>query len=207
MPLNDKYPRAVTFVIRPVQRNSRPRRLEPVGTGFVVRVPTRDGSLFDYVVTASHVVDGATESYVRIATVDGKYRDEPVDEWVHHDNADVAAAKLHRRDDMDVLWVPAAGLSWPGSRRLSPDLGDRVYFLGLLALPAARDMAERNVSMVRSGTVGALYQNDIPHKWPDGTTRRFEAHLVDCRSFGGFSGSPCFFQRDDQLTGVSIVEV
>jgi hypothetical protein len=101
-----------------------------------------------------------------------------------------------------VLYVPASSLSWPLSSRLIPDLGDRVYFLGLLALPAARGMAERNVPMVRSGTIGAMYQDEIPLEWPDGTIRKIQAHLIDCRSYGGFSGSPCFFQRDDQPTGM-----
>jgi hypothetical protein len=84
----------------------------------------------------------------------------------------------------------------------APALGDRVYFLGLLALPGARGMTEKNVPMVRSGTIGAMYQDDLPVEWPDKSIRKFQAHLIDCRSYGGFSGSPCFFQRDRGFTGV-----
>ncbi len=203
MPLNDQYPLAVTFIIGPVKQKDDSYALEPIGTGFIVRLETRDRSLFEYVVTALHVVEGARESYVRIRMHDGGFEDLPVDKWVPHERgADVAVTSLARTDAMNVLWVPAPGLSWPLSPRLRPDLGDRVYFLGLLALPGARGLFERNVPMVRSGTIGAMYQDDIPLAWPDKTTRKTQAHLIDCRSYGGFSGSPCFFQRDDQWTGV-----
>ena len=29
---------------------------------------------------------------------------------------------------------------------------------------------------------------------PDGTVLTMHGHLIDCRSFGGFSGSPCFVE-------------
>jgi hypothetical protein len=142
---------------------------------------------------------------VRIRTRDGGSRDLLVPEWVHHPSADVAAAPFiaDGYDDLHLKHVPAVAIGQqfviPDWR---PDLGDRVYFLGLLSLPAARGLTERNVPMVRSGTIGAMYQADMPHRWPDKTIRRFEAHLIDCRSYKGFSGSPCFYQRDNKFTGV-----
>jgi hypothetical protein len=45
---------------------------------------------------------------------------------------------------------------------------------------------------VRSGSIGALYQDGIPIRLPDDTVIHASGHLIDCRSFGGFSGSPCF---------------
>jgi hypothetical protein len=59
VPLTDKYPLAVTFIIGPVSREDGTTSLEPIGTGFVVNVPTRyEGLFFEYVVTASHIVEG-----------------------------------------------------------------------------------------------------------------------------------------------------
>jgi hypothetical protein len=53
-------------------------------------------------------------------------------------------------------------------------------------------MGERNIPMVRTGAIGALYQADIPMRLTDGTLLKVHGHLIDCQSFGGFSGSPCF---------------
>jgi hypothetical protein len=61
--------------------------------------------------------------------------------------------------------------------------GSLIYYVGIL-LPVDRVMA-------RSGTIGALDQEGLPlkriHQDYD-----YTAHLVDCRSYTGFSGSPCF---------------
>lgn len=53
-------------------------------------------------------------------------------------------------------------------------------------------MGEQNIPMVRTGSVGALYQDNIPMRLPDETLLKVHGHLIDCQSFGGFSGSPCF---------------
>jgi hypothetical protein len=66
-------------------------------------------------------------------------------------------------------------------------VGTQVFYIGLLS-PLDRPMA-------RSGTIGALDQEGIDHK--DGFT--YTAHLVDCRSYGGFSGSPVFAAVDYAL--------
>jgi hypothetical protein len=205
VPLNDEYPLAVTFITSPASQGDGSSALEPIGTGFVVNLRSRiEGLTFEYVVTAAHVVEGRNETYARIRTRDGGSKDLRVHDWLHHPKADVAVAPFRPggHTDLHLLHVPGAGLSWYTSPRWVPVLGDRVYFIGLLALPAARSMVERNVPMVRSGTIGAMYQADVPVEWPDKSIRKFEAHLIDCRSYGGFSGSPCFFQRDDQVTAV-----
>jgi hypothetical protein len=184
VPLTDKYPLAVTFIIGPVRHEDGTTSLEPIGTGFVVNVPTRDeGVYFEYVVTASHVVQGDDERYVRIRKRQGGHKDVRVHEWVHHPHADVAAAPFKGDGEMHLLNVPSASMRWPGlpvGMEWQPELGDRVYFLGLLALTGAREMAENNVPMVRSGTIGAMYQDDVPVEWPDKSIRKFQAHLIDC---------------------------
>jgi hypothetical protein len=206
VPLNDKYPLAITFITAWRTQPDGTSALQPIGTGFILHVPTRfDGVYFEYVVTASHVVEGEPETFARIRTRDGGTKDLPAHDWVHHPHADVAIAPFIAagETDLHLLHIPSASLSWRGVPGLAPELGDRIYFLGLLSLgDATRSLIARNVPMVRSGTIGAMYQDDIPLEWPDGSVRYMQAHLIDCRSYGGFSGAPCFFQRDDQPTGV-----
>lgn len=66
---------------------------------------------------------------------------------------------------------------------MSPHLGSTFHYVGLLA-PLDRPM-------VRSGTIGAVDQIGVPHDY-DGCS--YACHLADRRSYGGFSGSPCFLE-------------
>jgi hypothetical protein len=66
-------------------------------------------------------------------------------------------------------------------------------------------MADQVIPMVRSGTLGAVNQSGIRVDL-GGAGEEYiyvpeTAHLVDCRSYQGFSGSPCFLQFEH--TGVS----
>lgn len=201
MPLNDTYPLAVTFIIGPITQKDGSTKLAPIGTGFVLNMPSRlDNLRFEYIVTASHVVYEAAETYARFRTKDGGLKDVQIHEWVHHARgADVAMTPFRADTDLHLLNIPVSALTADGPWR--PNLGERVYFLGLLAM--FEDMAERNVPMVRSGTIGALDQKDVPVDF-SGAPRRIDAHLIDCRSYGGFGGSPCFFQRDHPVVSTSL---
>jgi hypothetical protein len=74
-----------------------------------------------------------------------------------------------------------------------PYMGDPVYFIGLLAF--VPEMHRTNIPMVRSGTLGAMNQRGIPMRLSSGFQFQVEGHLIDCRSWGGFSGSPCLIQN------------
>jgi hypothetical protein len=74
--------------------------------------------------------------------------------------------------------------------QIPPGPGDDVVFAGLLGL--VETMGERRIPMFRTGTIGAMYQDGIPMRLGDATVITVRGHLIDCRSFGGFSGSPCF---------------
>ena len=76
---------------------------------------------------------------------------------------------------------------------MHPFLGDNVYFVGLL--PNIEAMVEKNIPMVRSGTLGRLWQERCPVLTREKVLIYITAHLIDCRSFGGFSGSPCYLQQ------------
>jgi len=72
-------------------------------------------------------------------------------------------------------------------------VGDQIYFIGLLTnVPS---MLDQSIPMVRSGRIGALYQDDIPMR--DGLVVKDEpiAHLIDTYSRAGFSGAPCFVEQ------------
>jgi hypothetical protein len=186
MPLIDEV-RSVVFVIAPVKGV-----MKAVGTAFVVRETTGDGLFFDYLVTANHVVEGR-KTVTRFNTKDGGTYDEDVPGWLDLPGADVAVAPVERdlAEREGLSFVPIKTESLYQREDTWPRLGERVYFAGLFSLWS--DMGTRNAPMVRSGTLGAMYQDRVP-VGPRENRRFIQAHLIDCRSHGGFSGSPCFAQ-------------
>lgn len=173
-----------------------------VGTGFFVVVSSE--SLPDvkyvYVVTAHHVVQGQTDVVIQASDPfaqpkGARYPPLRVDGWRQPlDGVDlaIAPAPMGQRQtwayvELGVDLIPADRLkSQMNGRRLMP-LGAPVYYIGLFA--------PLNRVMVRSGTIAALDQEGVPRgpELPDGShAYDYPFHLVDCRSYGGFSGSPCY---------------
>lgn len=171
-----------------------------IGSGFFITVKSeRDEHRWGYLVTADHVLKGHTETWVQApapGTAGKLYEPIPVSEWRRGiGGADLAIAPVSwLGDDERRFWAwevektlpievatsgPAAGLT-PVKTLVSPLLGSTVFYIGLLA-PLDRSMA-------RSGTIGAIDQTGVPHSHG----HQYPCHLVDCRSYGGFSGSPCF---------------
>lgn len=192
MPLDHLYPETVVFIIGRRKAPDGETRSVPIGTGFVVSKPNEadPSERFVYAITARHCVEYEAESWVRFRSGSGRVTDVSIPKWTLHPTADVALARL---TDVSTLAITHLQLHDAiDTTDIHP--GDRVYFMGLLAyIPA---MAEANIPMVRSGTIGAMYQDNVPIRGPDKVKRYVQAHLIDCRSFGGFSGSPCFVQYD-----------
>lgn len=160
------------------------------GTGFIITVASEHPELphqrWGYVATAHHVIDGMDSAFVRAAKAFGGgelYDPRRVEGWVQPTaGLDLAVAPFtglpgHNYHAMHYEHLaPTTGpLSIPG-----PTLGSPIYYIGLFA-PARRMMA-------RLGSVGNLNVEELAHGGP----YDYVAHLVDCRSYGGFSGSPCF---------------
>lgn len=190
MPLNDTFPQAVTFVVGwRTDEDTGAQIKSAIGTAFFVSMLSTTGDHgWIYVVTAAHVVEFEKETWLRVRTKDGGLVLFPVPQWTHHPTADVAVAHLNIPNEVDAKWVPTDNFL-----DLSPSipaLGDQVYFVGLLAI--AESMVQENIPMVRSGTLGRMYQERVPLKHGDGRVSFHQAHLIDCRSYAGFSGSPCF---------------
>lgn len=199
LPLSDIAPRSTAFVLAQRTVGGVQRRI-PIGTAFFVAVPVSDRSRVSYLVTAAHVVRTEPQAWVRLSLADGGVEDFPVHEWVFHPTEDVAATPFDKPGDANLQWTefhPSnfADVWWTKKRH--PGLGDRVYYMGLLSDVEA--MGDRNIPMVRSGTIGALFQERIPLRLSPIDLRYVTAHLIDCYSFAGFSGSPCLVQYEESL--------
>jgi hypothetical protein len=191
VPLNDDYPKAIAFVVGDRMVDGVLRSAVR-GTAFIVSVAaeTIPGARFPYVVTSAHVVRPLIQSAVRLNLKVGGVRDLPVPEWVFHPTEDVAIAPMQVSSEYDVRSIPDSAFADTWATPLP--LGGVVYFLGLLQ--NMTEMHSRNIPMVRSGSLGARYQANVPVEIAPATTITMTAHLIDCRSYGGFSGSPCFVQ-------------
>jgi Trypsin-like peptidase domain len=150
------------------------------GTGFLLRVAGESGPHL-YVATAHHVIKNKLEIAVEAPepfTNGGMYESTPVSDWRQPiPGVDLAVAPFPEDQPREATWLEMV-LPLPG--RPQPDLGQHIFYIGIFE-PLDRPMA-------RSGTIGALFQEGIPHS---NGNYRFDAHLVDCRSYKGFSGSPC----------------
>lgn len=193
MPLPESYPRGVFFVGR---RSGGEERI--AGTGFLVTIRENPLVVHSYVVTAAHVIEGAEATFARLRTTTGTTNLE-VEDWITHPEHDVAVAPIVLPEDHDAVATDLTQfIDEPGAvgtyRWGEIELGDVVYFIGLLGKVEA--MTERNIPVVRAGVLAQLSQTDLPVKRsPVDATRYITAHLIDCRSFGGFSGAPCYLQK------------
>jgi hypothetical protein len=157
----------------------------PVGTGFCVYVRSEaDPKLrYGYVLTAHHVIKDQENIELEIPNPfeDGTfYPRMKMTDWRQPiPELDLALASIRPYPNYNIQ-------SLEYGHHIIPDLnlllGAKFYYIGLLA-PLDRPI-------VRSGTLGALDQTGIPH---DGDYD-YVTHLADCRSYGGFSGSPCFVE-------------
>ena len=183
----------------------------PIGTFFVIQ-EERDGwdgeedrGTIRWMVTARHVVEdghkngGQITARMRPAGSDSQQPIEfDADDWIFDpdDSLDLAIRPMDYEPvkTFKALPVVYAQPSLPPTGFLGEELGHPTYFAGLLDWPGPIATEARPV--LRSGTVAALRQSGITWHTESGN-RRWTApqvHLIDVRSFGGFSGSPCWIQ-------------
>jgi hypothetical protein len=190
MPLSPQMLYSVVRIIgdKRDRKTGRIKR-EPLGTGFHIHVPREkhDDAWYGYLITAHHVIDGQPNLdlifpdpykpgglYPAVATSGPDWK-QPLE------GVDLAVLPFARPDG---YWINALQLGlhlWehlPGETMLARPF----HYVGLLE--------PLNRAMVRSGTLGAIYEKGIAHK--DGYV--YDAHLGDCRTYAGFSGSPCFLE-------------
>jgi Trypsin-like peptidase domain len=168
-----------------------------IGTGFCLRVQG-DACRYGYLLTAAHVLDGQENVEVQFADPGAEGDLQPpikFTDWRYPiDGLDLAVSPLFTNPDVRDAWVMILDMEpnlVPSERVPTLHLGSRIFYIGLLD-PLGRPMA-------RSGTIGALHQTGLEHE--GGYV--YKAHLIDCRSYEGFSGSPCFAElRFTALSGV-----
>jgi hypothetical protein len=152
------------------------------GTGFFLTVPSETllGVRHTYLLTANHVIEGQANVEVEVpdAVTGVLLPPTPVRDWRQpFKHVDLALAPVARAFPGRRFSIRLEDQVLPEHETATP--GAIVYYIGHFT-PLDRVMA-------RSGTVGALDQEGLPlgeYSYP--------AHLVDCRSYRGFSGSPCF---------------
>ncbi len=156
-----------------------------IGTGFLVNVPseTIPNGYYPYVVTAAHVIANQQKMEVEVSIPrpsGGMYEPVVVSDW-HRPlpNVDLAVAFFPSTGEHKAIYgVDEADLV-PNQWIQMLSLGGEVAYVGILT-PLDRPM-------VRTGTIGAIDQEKLELEGYD-----YTGHLIDCRSYGGFSGSPVF---------------
>jgi hypothetical protein len=157
------------------------------GTGMLIAVPSeaKPDLSWVYVLTADHVIRHQLELAVHAPDPNSQapklYAPVPVSDWRQPlKEVDLALAPFPAR----LPDGPIAPLRLEDMlpAKQVPMLGAEVYYVGIFA--------PLRVPMARGGTLGAV---NVPiGQSKEGHSR--VGHLVDCRSYGGFSGSPCFVQ-------------
>lgn len=203
MPLHEAFRRTVGFVMGEI---SKPGgiELEPVGTFFLLQVPNGEGEAGADVlmVTCRHVVDRDGMVRVRMRDTAGRPETWDANDWILPADPSLDLA-IHRwSPPSQVLQFRAVPVedSFESIGFGPPAPGVPVYFAGLLK--DVESMGLEGVPVVRTAAVAAWAEADI--RW---TTREAtettplidrwiarHAHLIDTKSIGGFSGSPCWVQ-------------
>lgn len=170
-----------------------PQGLVPSGTAFFVTVPSalNPPQTFPYLVTAKHCVLDTRKRFLRMNTSDGKSKLFSISvPWTFSSDsaADVAA----------IQWGPkAAEIEWAhvsSETFATPDIiekhgigvGDDLAMIGLFVKRVGK---ERNIPVVRTGSIAAVPAEPLPDKK---TGLSYHAYLAEVRSIGGLSGSPVF---------------
>jgi hypothetical protein len=164
----------------------------PLGTGFFVGYPFKDGA-FQYLVTAAHCVQAKTDLQLRINLRNGQSAifDIPSDQWIFHPDpdrvVDIAAMVSHVSlflYDIQQISLRKEMVTDNIIKELDIGLGDEVFFPGLFIHHNGQG---RNLPIIRAGTIAAM--RDEPIKTVSGS---MSAYLIEARSIGGHSGSPVF---------------
>jgi hypothetical protein len=174
----------------------------------------RRGSL--YFVTTKHSLDaiaylGCSQARLRINRVGGGLTtlETKLGDWITHptdSSVDLAVlpVDIHRETsgyDLSAYQLERENLAHPfvETRRMTHDewdnsafeIGDEVFFPGLFRRHLGE---ERNIPIVRTGTIAAMQQEKVPARFgKHHPPTPIDAYLVEVRSIGGLSGSPVFF--------------
>jgi len=170
------------------------------GSGFIVAKAATEQphprrlSVFSYIVTAKHIIDGIRykgchKVHLRLNKTDGEasWYETDIDDWRFHpddDSVDVALLQWRWPDNLDHTAYPihnSDGVIWD----YDVGVGDEVFVVGLYH---SHYGDKKNIPIVRIGNIAAVPEERV-------YTEEFgfiEAYLIEARSTGGLSGSPVF---------------
>ena len=194
MPL---HPRLLNSVVRITSAG------ELRGSGSIVCVPSEavPRKQWPYLVTADHVIRGH-EGMIEIDVPDPEIIGDiaegiRVGGWVQPvPEVDLAIAPFpadcvprYQGFMLDHFMPRGSGIG----------LGGEILYVGIFA--------PENVPMARAGSIGAINVPVSPRDEVGNVRYRYDADLVDCRSYKGFSGSPCLslvsYSADDTAPRLS----
>lgn len=170
------------------------------GSGFMFAIRSKrlDDLFFPYIVTNSHVIREGNSLTVRINNVNNGHvilQSEP-HHWFHHpDGDDIAVMPVGLHPNIyKITWmVEGQLLTKEAIDRFNIGIGDDVVMVGRFINHEGR---ERNLPALRFGNVSMMPLEPIKHP-----TRGInqECFLVEMRSIGGYSGSPCIIVYDSSM--------
>lgn len=164
-----------------------------------------------YFVTAAHVIEKAKKDgadgkvWLRLNTKTGEqlWHETLVMSWKTHPtepSVDLAILKLGIDKALDhVTWplescVLNESIDTEATGNRKVELGDEVCFAGLFHPHSGE---RKNIPIVRIGNISALRDEPVLNR----QSVLMDVYLVECRSFGGLSGSPVFI---DIITAKSV---
>lgn len=166
------------------------------GTGFFVSIKISETESRVFVITARHVIDkaamhGANDIYLRLNNTSGKAAFLKTDliKWKPPTDKSVDLMALPcAPKNCDYKCIPLnMFVDSEVQREQNVSLGDEVFVMGMFA---NRLGESRNLPIARIGNVASFGEEKIRVK----TFGDMDAHLIECRSIGGISGSPVFLQ-------------
>ena len=168
--------------------------LHPVGTGFLISMPTaHPARSFIYLVTNRHVaVRNRSEIFYRLEKRDvgQETRYTESSQWHHLQKYDIAVIGVPglNTEEHAVGFVPVEGLLTEYQRdREKIGIGDDVFMIGMFS---PHQTGGRRPPAARFGHISA---NPAPIRQGNGVVA--DSYSVDMNSRPGFSGSPVFVYR------------
>lgn len=180
-------------------KDSATNKIKWGGTGFLVALNVRDDVEVRFAVTARHCIEGLENRsadgkvYVRFNRVDGTSETLATTNWTFHPDhtVDVAVNQLGGDFSLyDLLVISSeAFVDDATSEKYEIGEGDEVLVTGLFHGHPGTDAS---MPIIRVGNIAAIPSEKV---WTD-RYNEIDALLIECRSFGGLSGSPVFVVLD-----------
>ena len=197
----ERFENAVVFMFGQHPKHDN-NLIGPGGTGVIIEFPsaTLQGEYHTYVVSNRHVVDQTP--WVRLNTCDGKTRLLEIisEEWISDGKEDLAIVDVTDHISLDKdFYSTVEYRHFINADRVIGNhigIGDQVFMLGLYS---DHDGTSRNLPVARFGNIAAMPHHLVPVITGPSDLYKRPAFLNDMRSRQGFSGSPVWVWRGEEV--------